>query len=116
MTSHTKQFILARRLIIVAEPGRVRLVQAPWFDVYGGADPEQWTYRVSAYGPSNTETSHVGAGSVLHFRPPGDYAWRGQSPIEDALDSVRLAVGVERSAGDETALPVARGMSRMLLN
>ena len=95
-----------------AGPGGVRLVQCPWFDVYGGADPEQWTYRVSSYGPSNTHTRTVGAGDVLHFRLPGDYQWRGQSPIEDALDSVRLAIGVERSAADEQALPVARLLVR----
>ena len=63
---------------------RWRVAPAETHDVTGGPFPEEWMYRLTLGGPSQTVTyDHVPADSVLHFRYAYDAStpWRGNGPI-----------------------------------
>ena len=55
-------------LLIDTTAGKLRLIPAETHDVTGGPFPEEWMYRLTLGGPSQTVTyDHVPADSVLHF-------------------------------------------------
>ena len=77
-------------------------------DVYGGPEPDAWTYRTTLYGPSTSTTAVVGAAEVVHVR----YAvaphrpWRGLSPLNFAAATGRLHGAVVAALADEAGGPV----------
>ena len=84
--------------------GRVRLVPASTWTVYGGSDPGAWTYEVTKSGPSSVGTRRrVPAAAVVHFRYAVDPAhpWRGLGPLQFASLTDKLSGAVEGSLGDE---------------
>ena len=76
-----------------------RLLEAAHVDVTGGADPEDWVYYASLYGPSSTERVRLTAAAVAHVRygwyvhrpwigiSPGDFAAAG-SGVVGGLDTM----------------------------
>ena len=88
--------------IDVSAGGAVRLLTAGYWDVYGGADPLDWTYRTSVYGPSGTTTRHLPAAGVVHLRYLTSPArpWCGIAPLTAAADSGRLSAEVLGALAD----------------
>ncbi len=93
--------------IDVDPDGAVRLLTAGYHDVYGPADPEGWTYRVSRYGPSGTTTRHLPAAGVVHLRYLTDPArpWCGVAPLHAASIAGRLSAETAHALADEVAGP-----------
>lgn len=92
---------------IATEGGRVELQQAGFHDVYGGPRRSDWTYRVSTYGPSGTETYHLPRSAVVHvqhfttpLRP-----WVGLSPLQWAAYTGALSANLERAMSEEAGTP-----------
>ena len=85
----------------------VRLLVAGFHDVYGSADPDGWSYRVSRYGPSGTTTRHLPAAGVVHLRYLTDPArpWCGVAPLRAAAIAGRLSAEVSQALADEVSGP-----------
>lgn len=79
------------------------------FDIYGGEDEADWTYRVTLYGPDALKTRYVPSGGVLHFRYSIDPArpWRGIGPLGWATDTGALQANLEKRLSEETGAPTA---------
>ena len=91
--------------------GRLAIRPASSWDVQGGYDSENWTYRVTLSAPSAVTTfADVPAQSVIHVRyaahPSRPY--HGQSPIDIAYLSGTLSANTLRSLSDEAGGPVGR--------
>ena len=84
-----------------------RLIPVANWDVYGGADPASWMYRVDLDGPSTHETRRVPGDGLIHVR----YAISarqphiGLSPLQVAADAGRLTGFTDRALGDEMSMP-----------
>ncbi|MCY4511316.1 MAG: hypothetical protein OXG35_30785, partial [Acidobacteria bacterium] len=93
--------------IDVDPEGMVRLHVAGYHDVYGPANPEGWTYRVSRYGPSGTTTRHLPAVGVVHFRylTAPSRPWCGVAPLAAASIAGRLSAETAHALADEVAGP-----------
>ena len=94
--------------IHVNDDGRVRLGVAGHHDVYGGPDPDSWTYRVSEYGPSGTGHRMLPAAGVVHVRYLTDpiMPWRGVGPLQAAQIAGRLSAEVGNALADGESGPV----------
>ena len=93
--------------INVDPAGAVRLAVAGHHDVYGGADPNDWTYRVSEYGPSSTYSRLLPAAAVLHVRYLTDpiRPWCGVGPLQAATIAGRLSAETAAALADSEGGP-----------
>ena len=107
---------LARRgeavyLLDVAPAGRLRLLRATTYDVWGDSpDPADWWYRLSCTAPRTTRTVTAPAASVFHVRyatEPHSPA-RGIAPLTYASYTGQLMGALEQSLGYEAGGAVAR--------
>ena len=79
------------------------LLPAASHDVYGGAAPASWRYRLDLPGPSGHHTVYVSGADVLHFRFQSDAArpWCGIGPLQGAGLTARMLAGLESQLADE---------------
>ena len=96
-------------VIRVDAMGRVRLIPASSWHWEGSHDPESWTVRVTAYGPSTSTTWNLPASQVIFARwggTPGQ-PYVGTGPTAWAHTTARLQSETERSLADEMGGPIA---------
>ena len=88
--------------------GRIALVQAVSFDVYGDGNPSTWRYRLQVTGPSSTYSVTRPATAVVHVRYATDPSRPhvGLGPLAWASQSGGLLSAVERSLTDESGGPI----------
>ena len=93
-------------LIDIDQAGRLRLLEASFWDVTGGAR-RPWRYQVTITGPSATETQWVSGDQVVHpmYAFSELQPWRGLGPLQWASTTGRLGVELEKALGDETSGP-----------
>ena len=89
--------------IDVSEGGTVTLRRASDWDVSGGPDPESWRYRLTLPGPSRNAQVNLPGNAVFHPRinPAAAEPHKGRSPIAVAVQSARLAAGLEKQMANE---------------
>ena len=94
--------------VIDVRDGAMVLDVAGHWDVRGGARPDQWSYRVSVYGPSATRSRVVPASSVVHLMWSVDpeRPWRGIGPLGRATSTGSLAGWLEKRLGEESSATV----------
>ena len=92
---------------IQVDGGRLMILPVEGYDIAGGADPEQWTYRVWLHGPTRQSDHVLPAASVIHFRigEREQAPWRGRPPALDAEVSASILAGIERGLRQEAAAP-----------
>ena len=91
------------------QAGRLLLLPAQSWDVFGAAHPDSWTYRLTLAGPdSMTTVDRVQAAGVLHFRYATDPSrpFRGVAPLTSASLAGRLSAETSKALGDELSGPV----------
>ena len=96
--------------IRVAGDGAVRLIPCSSWHWEGSHDPDSWTVRATAYGPSTSTTWNLPASGVVFVRwggTPGQ-PYVGTGPLSWAHTTARLGSEVERSIADEAAGPLAQ--------
>ena len=89
----------------------VKLDAASDYDIQGaGPDSDEWLYRLSLPGPSDTVTVLLPAASVLHFRcgVAESQPWRGVPPLMQSRTTAGLAGKVESALTGEVSIPVGR--------
>ncbi len=89
---------------------RLQLIPASSWHWEGNHDPDSWTVRVTAYGPSTSTTWNLPARSIVFVRwgsTPGQ-TYVGTGPLSWAHTSARLQSQIERSLADEAAGPLAQ--------
>ena len=94
-------------VIRVGRDGGVRLIPAASWHWEGSHDPDSWTVRVTAYGPSTSTTWNLPAAGVVFVRwgsTPGQ-PYVGTGPLSWAHTTARLQSEAERSLADEAAGP-----------
>ena len=91
----------------VSDAGMVRLLTAGHWDTYGSADPLDWTYRTSTYGPSGTSTRYLQAEGVVHLRYLVDpiRPWCGIAPLTAASLAGRLSAETVGALADAESGP-----------
>ena len=97
-------------VIRVGRDGMVRLIPASNWHWEGSHDPDSWTVRATAYGPSTSTTWNLPASAVVFVRwggTPGQ-PYVGTGPLSWAHTTARLGSEVERSIADEAAGPLAQ--------
>ena len=90
--------------------GVVQLIPCSSWHFEGSHDPNSWSVRATAYGPSTSTTWNLPATGVVFVRwgsSPGQ-PYIGTSPISWASATARLGSAVERSIADEAAGPLAQ--------
>ena len=96
---------------IRVEGTAVKLDPASDYDIQGaGPDSDDWLYRLSLPGPSDTVTVLLPAASVLHFRcgVAESQPWRGVPPLMQSRTTAGLAGKVESALTGEVSIPVGR--------
>ena len=91
--------------------GRVVLLPAASWDIYGAHDPATWTYRLTLGGPSRLTTLEpVPSEGMVHIKYQADTEtpWRGVSPLASAAIAGRLSAETMQALADEASGP--RGM------
>ena len=91
------------------QAGRLILLPAQSWDVFGNAQPDSWNYRLTLAGPDSlTNVDRVQAAGVLHFRYATDPSspFRGIAPLTSASLAGRLSAETQRALGDEMSGPV----------
>ena len=97
-------------VIRIGRDGMVTLIPASNWHWEGSHDPDSWTVRVTAYGPSTSTTWNLPASAVVFVRwggTPGQ-PYVGTGPLSWAHTTARLGSEVERSIADEAAGPLAQ--------
>ena len=97
-------------VIRVDGSGRVKLIPASSWHFEGNHDPESWTVRATAYGPSTSTTWNLPASGVVFVRwggTPGQ-PYIGTSPLSWASTTARLQCETERSIASEVGGPLAQ--------
>lgn len=97
-------------VIRVGGDGGVRLIPASSWHFEGSHDPDSWTVRVTAYGPSTSTTWNLPASAVVFVRwggTPGQ-PYTGVGPLSWAHTTARLQSEAERSLADEAGGPLAQ--------
>ena len=76
--------------------------------VFGGHDPDSWTYELTLAGPSATVTRTLPADRVLHLRYAinPSHPWRGISPIDAGRTTKALLANLESRLSQEAGGPV----------
>ena len=93
--------------------GRVRMLPASSsYVVLGGADPREWLYNLTLFGPGNSTTVYRPRAGVVHvaYGRSVERPWEGRAPWQSASLSADLLTGVERQLSGE-----ARGASGYVL-
>ncbi|MCY4557098.1 MAG: hypothetical protein OXF79_12110 [Chloroflexi bacterium] len=88
--------------------GRLWLLPSSSWNWHGGANPLDWTCRVTCYGPSTSETEFVRYADVVFVRwgqSPGT-PYIGQPATNWATNTGRIHGQVERSLADEASGPI----------
>ena len=96
--------------VIRTTGGHLRLVPAASWHFEGTHDPETWTVRATAYGPSTSTTWNISAAGVVFVRwggTPGQ-PYVGTGPLSWAHTTARLGSEAERSLADESGGPLAQ--------
>ena len=97
-------------VIRIGRDGMVTLIPASSWHWEGSHDPDSWTVRATAYGPSTSTTWNLPASGVVFVRwgsTPGQ-PYVGIGPLSWAHTTARLGSEVERSIADEAAGPLAQ--------
>ena len=97
-------------VIRVGSGGVVQLIPASSWHWEGSHDPDSWTVRVTAYGPSTSTTWNLPASGVVFCRwgsAPGQ-PYVGIGPLSWAHTTARLQSEAERSLADEAQGPLAQ--------
>ena len=97
-------------VIRMGHDGTVQLIPASSWHWEGSHDPDSWTVRATAYGPSTSTTWNLPASAVVFVRwggTPGQ-PYVGTGPLSWAHTTARLGSEVERSIADEAAGPLAQ--------
>ena len=97
-------------VIRVSGDGAVNLIPASSWHWEGSHDPDSWTVRVTAYGPSTSTTWNLPASGVVFVRwggTPGQ-PYVGTGPLSWAHTTARLQSETERSLADEAQGPLAQ--------
>ena len=91
------------------QDGRLLMLPAQSWDVFGTARPDSWNYRLTLAGPDSMMTIQpVQGAGVLHFRYATDPAapWRGVGPLTSAALAGRLSAETVRALSEEMSGPV----------
>lgn len=94
--------------VIQVAGGRVKLIPASSWHWEGSHDPDSWTVRATAYGPSTSTTWNLPAAGVVFVRwgsTPGQ-PYVGVGPTSWAHTTARLQSEAERALADESAGPI----------
>ena len=97
-------------VIRMGRDGMPRLIPASSWHWEGSHDPDSWTVRVTAYGPSTSTTWNLPASGVVFVRwgsAPGQ-PYVGIGPLSWAHTTARLQSEAERSLADEAQGPIAQ--------
>ena len=97
-------------VIRMSDDGMTQLIPASSWHWEGNHDPDSWTVRVTAYGPSTSTTWNLPAASVVFIRwgsTPGQ-THVGIGPLSWAHTTARLQSETERSLADEAGGPLAQ--------
>ena len=97
-------------VIRMSGDGMIQLIPASSWHWEGNHDPDSWTVRVTAYGPSTSTTWNLPAASVVFVRwgsTPGQ-TYVGVGPLSWAHLTARLQSESERSLADEAGGPLAQ--------
>ena len=90
--------------------GMVQLIPCSSWHWEGNHDPDSWTVRATAYGPSTSTTWNLPASGVVFVRwggTPGQ-PYVGTGPLSWAHTTARLQSETERSLADEAQGPLAQ--------
>ena len=94
-------------VIEVSGAAVVSLVPVASHDIEGGPDPATWRYHCVIAGPTRTLEASYPAEAIFHprinQRPSEPH--KGRSPIALAMDTARLAGGLERQLANESNVP-----------
>ena len=97
-------------VVRMGSDGMVKLIPCSSWHFEGSHDPNSWTVRATAYGPSTSTTWHLPASGVVFVRwggTPGQ-PYVGTGPLSWAHTTARLQSETERSLADEAGnSPVA---------
>ena len=97
-------------VIRMSRSGAVRLIPCSSWHWEGNHDPESWTVRATAYGPSTSTTWNLPANGVVFLRwgsNPGQ-PYVGVGPTDWAATTARLNAATQKSLADEAGGPVAQ--------
>ena len=97
-------------VIRIGRDGMVTLIPASSWHWEGSHDPDSWTVRATAYGPSTSTTWNLPASGVVFVRwgsTPGQ-PYVGIGPLSWAHTTARLQSEAERSLADEAGGPLAQ--------
>lgn len=97
-------------VIRVTRTGRVSLIPCSSWHWEGNHDPDSWSVRATAYGPSTSTTWNLPAAGVVFVTwgsTPGQ-PYVGTGPLSWAHTTARLQSEAERSLADEAGGPVAQ--------
>lgn len=87
--------------------GKVELRRASDWEVIGGPNPLTWRYRLTIAGPTRNREMVYPAEAVFHPRinETGQEPHKGQPDIGLAVQTARLAAGLERQMANESNQP-----------
>ena len=89
--------------------GRVSLLPCSSWHFEGDVHPDTWRVRATLFGPSTSQTRHVGFESIVFVKwgssPATPYVNTG--PLGFAATTARLGSELERSLADESGGPIA---------
>lgn len=113
--SHIGRYLVRRGeavLLMRITPRSISLLPCASWDITGGVDPSDWTYRVDLVGASGNATRIVPSASVVHVRYAADPSspWLGVSPVAWAARTGGILGSIEGMLAAE-----ARGKSGYLL-
>ena len=97
-------------VIRMGRAGMVQLIPCSSWHWEGNHDPDSWTVRATAYGPSTSTTWNLPASGVVFIRwgsTPGQ-PYVGTGPLSWAHTTARLQSEAERSLADEAQGPLAQ--------
>ena len=97
-------------VIRMGADGVAKLIPASSWHWEGNHNPDSWTVRATAYGPSTSTTWNLAARAVVFVRwgsTPGQ-PYVGVGPTSWAHTTARLQSEAERSLADEAAGPLAQ--------
>ena len=95
--------------VIRVSMGGVKLIPCSSWHWEGSHDPDSWTVRATAYGPSTSTTWNLPAAGVVFLTwgsTPGQ-PYVGTGPLAWAHTTARLQSEAERSLADEAGGPIA---------
>ena len=88
--------------------GRLELLPAQTHDVFGGPERDEWEYRITLGGPSETLTfENVPSSSIIHAKYAIDPSrpWVGMSPMSIAALAGRMSAETMAALADESSMP-----------